>query len=511
MPRIFAEFKGLKKGDKDKFSGDVKYHLGTSYTRETNNGKEIGLYLAANPSHLEAVNPVVTGRTLAIQYQKKDTEGTKALSVLMHGDAAFAGQGVVYESLHLNDLPKYTTKGSIHIVVNNQIGFTTDPLYSRSTPHPTDVAKNIHAPIVHVNADDIENVVRVFQVAAEFRQKFGEDFVIDLVGYRRHGHNENDPAEITQPLMYQVIGKQPSSLKLYEKKLLEEGTCTQEEIDDVQNRIKGLLEEGFAQSKDAKHDDREWNESRWKDFVQLGMAAQKPRKTAVSKESIQELGKILTTLPEDFTPHKQISKLMEKKKQMFETGKGFDWGTAEALAFGSLLQEKIHVRLSGQDAERGTFAHRHAVLHDQKTGETFTPLANVEGEQITVANSSLSEFGVLGFELGYSLQDPYFLVIWEAQFGDFANGAQIIIDQFLSSGEQKWHRQSGLVLLLPHGYNGQGPEHSSARLERFLTMTDTDPNTYPDLTTLEKRQEYVLVSLTHLSTTFSLSPTCLLT
>uniref|UniRef100_A0A7S4UG30 2-oxoglutarate dehydrogenase, mitochondrial n=1 Tax=Paramoeba aestuarina TaxID=180227 RepID=A0A7S4UG30_9EUKA len=374
LAAIFCEFKGQNPLEEGSGTGDVKYHLGTSYIRNTNAGEKIRLSLAANPSHLEAVNPVVCGRARARQDARGDHTGKHVCALLMHGDAAFAGQGVVYESLHLNDLPKYTTRGSIHIVVNNQIGFTTDPRDARSTPHPTDVAKNVNAPIVHVNADDVEAVVHVFKMAAEFRQIFQEDFVIDLVGYRRHGHNEIDPCEMTQPLMYKLIGKHQPVLKKYEQFLLDKNVCTEQEMKEITDKIKHKLESGFEEAKSYKTKDKEWLESRWSNYKRLWeKTGGKPRPTNIDGDRIKKIGSVLTNLPEGFTPHKQIKKLLEKKKHMFETGEGFDWGTAEALAFGSLVQEGVKVRLSGQDSERGTFSHRHAVLHDQKNWREVYP------------------------------------------------------------------------------------------------------------------------------------------
>lgn len=472
--RIFWEFAGTAR---QVGSGDVKYHLGAHFERDTNSGKKVCLSLLANPSHLEAVNPVVEGKTRALQHYGLDKERKKSMSVVMHGDAAFSGQGVVYESLHLNDLPSYTTGGTIHMVVNNQIGFTTDPSSSRSTPYPTDVAKSLGCPILHVNGDDVDAAVWAAELAAEYRQKFRKSFVLDIVGYRKHGHNEVDAPEMTQPLMYDTITKHPSTLSLYVEQLINSGELTREKYESERARILAILEEKFAFSKENAppvSQSAEWTDSStW--------SVPKPvRTTGVATGVLKSVGHKISHIPEGFTPHKVVARLMKKKAESIESGKAIDWATAEALAFGTLILEGNHVRLSGQDVERGTFSHRHAVLHDQKTGNRYIPLSLVEQEApshatFSVYNSSLSEFGVLGFELGFSLENPRSLVLWEAQFGDFSNGAQIMFDQFLSSGEEKWERQNGIVCLLPHGYDGQGPEHSSARLERFLAMSNHDP------------------------------------
>eukprot|EP00007_Cunea_sp_BSH-02190019_P004529 CAMPEP_0174240378 /NCGR_PEP_ID=MMETSP0417-20130205/18547_1 /TAXON_ID=242541 /ORGANISM="Mayorella sp, Strain BSH-02190019" /LENGTH=1037 /DNA_ID=CAMNT_0015319461 /DNA_START=54 /DNA_END=3163 /DNA_ORIENTATION=- len=466
---IFHEF---DVGTESEGTGDVKYHLGTSFNRRTLHGKRIHLSLVANPSHLEAVNPIVVGKTRAKQFYIGDSVGTTAMPILLHGDAAFCGQGVVYETLHLADLDNYSTGGCVHIVVNNQIGFTTDPSCSRSTPHPTDVARSLQIPIFHVNGDDPEAVVRVCEIAAEWRQTFHRDVVINLVGYRRHGHNEIDPPEMTQPVMYQQIAKHPPTLQLYEEKLVSEGTCTKEETQAVFDHITTRLNADFDARVDYKPRMSDWLDSRWRGLSEYGT-----RSTAVTEELFHKVGSGLTNVPEGFVVHKRLQRMLAAKKQSIETGEKIDWATGEALAFGSLLMEGNHVRLSGQDVQRGTFAHRHAVLHDQKTNETITLLNSLDPSQAAfmVSNSSLSEFGVLGFELGYSMESPDSLVLWEAQFGDFANTAQVITDNFVAAGEQKWGRQTGLVMLLPHGYEGQGPEHSSCRLERFLQQTDGDP------------------------------------
>ncbi|KAK7837834.1 2-oxoglutarate dehydrogenase [Quercus suber] len=457
LRQIFSEFSGGTKPVDEiglyTGTGDVKYHLGTSYDRPTRGGKRIHLSLVANPSHLEAVDPVVVGKTRAKQYYSNDEDRTKNMGVLIHGDGSFAGQGVVYETLHLSALPNYTTGGTIHIVVNNQVAFTTDPRAGRSSQYCTDVAKALDAPIFHVNADDMEAVVHVCELAAEWRQTFHSDVVVDLVCYRRFGHNEIDEPSFTQPKMYKVIRNHPSALEIYQNKLLESGQVMKEDIDKIHNKVNTILNEEFLASKDYVPQRRDWLSSHWSGAVK---------------------------------------KVYEQRAQMIETGEGIDWAVGEALAFATLLVEGNHVRLSGQDVERGTFSHRHSVVHDQETGEKYCPLDHVimnqNEEMFTVSNSSLSEFGVLGFELGYSMENPNSLVIWEAQFGDFANGAQVIYDQFLSSGESKWLRQTGLVVLLPHGYDGQGPEHSSARLERFLQMSDDNPYVIPEMDSTLRKQ-----------------------
>lgn len=475
LRQIFSEFSGQTQDEVGLYTGtgDVKYHLGTSYDRPTRGAKRIHLSLVANPSHLEAVNPVVIGKTRAKQYYSNDVDRTKNMGVLIHGDGSFAGQGVVYETLHLSALPNYTTGGTIHIVINNQVAFTTDPRSGRSSQYCTDVAKALDAPIFHVNGDDVEAVVHAFELAAEWRQAFHSDVVVDLVCYRRFGHNEIDEPSFTQPQMYKVIRNHPSTLQIYQKKLLELGEVTQDDIDKIHKKITSILNEEFLASKDYVPKRRDWLSAYWSGFKSPEQLS-RIRNTGVKPEILKNVGKAITVLPENFTPHRAVKKIYEQRAQMVETGEGIDWGFAEALAFATLVVEGNHVRLSGQDVERGTFSHRHAVLHDQETGQIYCPLDHVimnqNEEMFTVSNSSLSEFGVLGFEVGYSMENPNSLVIWEAQFGDFANGAQVIFDNFVSSGEAKWLRQTGLVVLLPHGYDGQGPEHSSGRMERYLQV-----------------------------------------
>lgn len=488
LRQIFSEFSGGTKPVSEVGSytgtGDVKYHLGTSYDRPTRGGKRIHLSLVANPSHLEAVDPVVVGKTRAKQYYSNDKERTKNVAVLIHGDGSFAGQGVVYETLHLSALPNYTTGGTIHIVVNNQVAFTTDPKSGRSSQYCTDVAKALNAPIFHVNGDDVEAVVHACELAAEWRQTFHSDVVVDIVCYRRFGHNEIDEPSFTQPKMYKVIRNHPRALDLYEKQLIEMGQLSKEEIDALHNKVSSILNEEFINSKEYVPNRRDWLAAYWTGFKSPEQLS-RIRNTGVKPEILKNVGKAITSLPETFKPHRSVKRIFDQRAQMIETGKGVDWAVGEALAFATLLVEGNHVRLSGQDVERGTFSHRHSVLHDQETGERYCPFDHVTinqpEEMFTVSNSSLSEFGVLGFELGYSMENPNSLVLWEAQFGDFANGAQVIFDQFISSGESKWLRQSGLVVLLPHGYDGQGPEHSSARLERFLQMSDDNPFVIPEM------------------------------
>lgn len=489
LRQIFSEFSGGTKPVSEVVgsytgTGDVKYHLGTSYDRPTRGGKRIHLSLVANPSHLEAVDPVVVGKTRAKQYYSNDKERKKNLAILIHGDGSFAGQGVVYETLHLSALPNYTVGGTIHIVVNNQVAFTTDPKSGRSSQYCTDVAKALDAPIFHVNGDDVEAVVHACELAAEWRQIFQSDVVVDIVCYRRFGHNEIDEPSFTQPKMYKVIRNHPRALDLYENQLIEMGQLSKEEIDALHNKVSSILNEEFINSKEYVPNRRDWLAAYWTGFKSPEQLS-RIRNTGVKPEILKNVGKTITSLPETFKPHRAVKRVYDQRAQMIETGEGVDWAVGEALAFATLLVEGNHVRLSGQDVERGTFSHRHSVLHDQETGESYCPLDHViinqPEEMFTVSNSSLSEFGVLGFELGYSMENPNSLVLWEAQFGDFANGAQVIFDQFISSGESKWLRQSGLVVLLPHGYDGQGPEHSSARLERYLQMSDDNPFVIPEM------------------------------
>ncbi len=472
---IFNEFQGgsFKPEDVDG-SGDVKYHLGASSDR-TFDGNEVHLSLTANPSHLEAVNPVVIGKARAKQDQLRDNDRTKVMSVLLHGDAAFAGQGVVAECFGLSGLKGHRTGGTIHIVVNNQIGFTTAPHFSRSSPYPTDIALMVEAPIFHVNGDDPEAVVHAAKVATEFRQKFHKDVVIDMICYRRFGHNEGDEPMFTNPLMYKKIKQHKTTLSLYTERLVKDGLIPEGEIEDMKASFQSYLADEFEAGKDYKPNKADWLDGRWSHLDTKDEDYQRGE-TAIRPDTMEEIGRAISTAPEGFPVHKTVGRLLETRAKMFETGEGFDWATAEALAFGSLLTEGYPVRLSGQDSTRGTFSQRHSALVNQETEERYYPLNQIrKGQaQYEVIDSMLSEYAVLGFEYGYSLAEPNALTLWEAQFGDFANGGQIMFDQFISSGESKWLRMSGLVCLLPHGYEGQGPEHSSARLERFLTMCGQD-------------------------------------
>jgi len=467
--RIFNEFAGEFGSSIVESAGDVKYHLGASSNREFD-GNLVHISLTDNPSHLEAVDPVVLGQTRAKQFFHKDKKRQKVVPILIHGDAAFAGQGVVAECFAMSGLRGHNTGGTIHIIVNNQIGFTTNPRFARSSPYPSDIAKMVEAPILHVNADDPEAVVHCARVAIEFRQQFNRDVVIDMICYRRWGHNEGDEPSFTQPLMYQKIRQHPTTLNIYGEKLIKEGTITAEEFDKNKKEFKNLLDEQLKTAKEYKPK-LEWFEGVWSRF-RPEKGKDKRGVTGVTADTIKKIGKRITYIPEDFNAHPTIRKIFENKKKMFENGTGFDWATAEQLAFATLLEEGYPVRLSGQDSGRGTFSQRHSVLRDQKNNSYYTPLNNISNKQkrFEVIDSLLSEFAVLGFEHGYALSEPTTLVVWEAQFGDFANGAQVIIDQFIASGERKWSRASGLVMLLPHGYEGQGPEHSSARLERFLQL-----------------------------------------
>ncbi len=473
---IFNEFQGgsFKPEDVDG-SGDVKYHLGASSDREFD-GNTVHLSLTANPSHLEAVNPVVLGKVRAKQDQLGDDARTAVLPILLHGDAAFAGQGVVAECFALSGLRGHKTGGTIHIVVNNQIGFTTAPHFSRSSPYPTDNALVVEAPIFHVNGDDPEAVVHAAKVATEFRQKFNKDVVIDMFCYRRFGHNEGDEPMFTNPIMYKKIKGHKTTLSLYTERLVKDGLIPEGEIEDMKAAFQAHLNEEFEAGKVYKPNKADWLDGRWSHLDKQEKENYQRGATAIKQETLAEIGVALTRQPEGYPLHKTVGRLLESKKAMFETGKGFDWATAEALAFGSLMTEGCPVRLAGQDSTRGTFSQRHSGFVNQETEERYYPLNHIrEGQaRYEVIDSALSEYAVLGFEYGYSLAEPNALTLWEAQFGDFANGAQIMFDQFISSGESKWLRMSGLTVLLPHGFEGQGPEHSSARLERFLQMCGQD-------------------------------------
>lgn len=471
---IFNEFQGGSAHPEDvEGSGDVKYHLGTSSDREFD-GNSVHLSLTPNPSHLEAVDPVVLGKVRAKQTQLGDTERAKVMGVLLHGDAAFAGQGLIAECFAFSQLKGYRTGGTIHFIVNNQIGFTTSPIYSRSSPYPSDSAKMVQAPIFHVNGDDPEAVTHVCKVAVEFRQKFKKDVVIDMFCYRRFGHNESDEPMFTQPVMYRAIKDHRPTRDIYGDKLVAEGLVSADQVEQMRTDFHRHLDEEFEVALGYKPNQADWLEGKWSGMTKARGTVRRG-KTAEDEATLRRLIRTLTSVPEDFNLHKTLVRLLDRKREMLESGDGIDWATAEALAFGSLLDDGYGVRLSGQDSGRGTFSQRHAVFTDQQTGKRYVPLDTLrDGSKFEVIDSPLSEVSVMGFEYGYSQAEPNTLVFWEGQFGDFANGAQVIIDQFISSAESKWLRMSGLVLLLPHGHEGQGPEHSSARLERYLQMSAED-------------------------------------
>ncbi len=466
---IFSEFFGKSAGATKDFEGDVKYHLGASSNREFD-GNSVHISLTDNPSHLEAVNPVVLGQVRAKQFFHKDKQRKKVIPVLIHGDAAFAGQGIVAECFAMSGLPGHNIGGTIHIIVNNQIGFTTAPRFARSSPYPSDVAKTAQAPIFHVNGDDPEAVVHCAKIATEYRQKFNRDVVIDMVCYRRFGHNEGDEPSFTQPLMYKKIKSHPTTLSIYGSKLSDEGLSSLEKLQQEKKDFKNFLENEFESSKNYKSE-LKWFDGAWSRF-KPGLGKDKRGASGVDKNNLIKIGKKISSIPANFSVHKTLKRIFELRYKSFVSTSKIDWSTAETLAFGTLLTEGFSVRLSGQDSGRGTFSQRHAVLRNQDNHERYIPLNNIQPAQknFEIIDSLLSELAVLGFEFGYSISEPETLVLWEAQFGDFANGAQVIIDQFITSGESKWGRASGLVMLLPHGYEGQGPEHSSARLERFLQL-----------------------------------------
>jgi 2-oxoglutarate dehydrogenase E1 component len=472
---VFSEFQGQSfKPDDVQGSGDVKYHLGTSSDREFD-GNTVHLSLTANPSHLEAVNPVVIGKVRAKQIRREDKDGTQVMPILLHGDAAFAGQGLVAETLMISELPGYRVGGTVHIVINNQIGFTTMPKYGRSGPYCTDVAKMLSAPIFHVNGDDPEAVVHVARIATEFRQEFKKDVVIDMFCYRRFGHNEGDEPAFTQPIMYKTIKTLKNVREQYAARLIGEGTITEAEAQQMVDEFNDYLEKAFEATKSYKPNKADFLEGAWTG-LKIAHGEERRGETAIDDKLMDKLGNVLTSVPAGFSINPKIARQLEAKQQMFAGKEGFDWATAEAVAFGSLLDQGFNVRLSGQDVGRGTFSQRHVSLYDQENETKYQPLQNVDAKQgkFEAHDSPLSEAAVLGFEYGYSLADPRTLVLWEAQFGDFVNGAQVLIDQFISSGESKWLRMSGLVMLLPHGFEGQGPEHSSARMERFLQSAAED-------------------------------------
>ncbi|HET6468752.1 MAG TPA: 2-oxoglutarate dehydrogenase E1 component [Geminicoccaceae bacterium] len=472
---IFSEFQGGVASDDVMGSGDVKYHLGTSTDRVLPDGRQIHLSLTANPSHLEAVNPVVMGKVRAKQRQKGDTERSRVMGILLHGDAAFIGQGVVHECLEMQDLKGFRIGGIIHIIVNNQIGFTTSPAYSRSSPYPSDIARGVQCPVFHVNGDDPVAVSHVAKLATQFRQQFRKDVVIDLWCYRRHGHNEGDEPGFTQPLMYKRIASHPTVRQVYARALEEAGVLKPGEAQEMLESFQRQLEAAYEAGRSYKSNKIDWLEGAWRGLRAAPMEYERGS-TALPLETLRDLGLRMTEMPASLKVHKRLQRVIGQRREAVESGQGIDWATAEHLAFGSLLIEGFPVRLSGQDVGRGTFSQRHAAIYDQTSEERYVPLAHLRPNQASfeVVDSMLSEEAVLGFEYGYSLADPNALTLWEAQFGDFANGAQVYFDQFISSGESKWLRMSGLVCLLPHGYEGQGPEHSSARLERFLQLYAED-------------------------------------
>ena len=483
---IFHEFSGGSANPDDVAgSGDVKYHLGTSTDREFDS-ISVHMSLVPNPSHLEAVNPVVLGKARAQQAIRDDlAKKEQVLPVLIHGDAAFAGQGVVWESLSLSGVPGYDTGGCIHFIINNQIGFTTSPKFARSSPYPSDVAKGVMAPILHVNGDDPEAVTFACKLAVEYRQTFHRDVVIDMWCYRRFGHNEGDEPKFTQPLMYDKIRAHPKVSVAYEARLVRESVVEPGTRARMADEFVSLLEEEFEAGKNYKANEADWFGGRWSGLNKPAdpETARRSVETAIEPKVLDSLGRVLTEVPADLDVHKTLDRVLAAKREMFSSGEGFDWATAEALAFGSLVMEGYSVRLSGQDSGRGTFSQRHAVWVDQQVERKYVPLSTLPHGKFEVHDSTLSEYGVLGFEYGFAMADPRSLVLWEGQFGDFANGAQIMIDQFIASGESKWLRANGLVMLLPHGYEGQGPEHSSARLERFLQLCADDNMCVCNITT----------------------------
>ena len=462
-------------------------------------GRRIHLSLLANPSHLECVDPVVVGKTRAKQYYcgNRPEDVRNCVPILLHGDAAFAGQGVVYETMQMAKVADFNVGGTIHVIVNNQIGFTTNPIHSRSTPYCSDLGKAFNCPVFHCNGDDPLAVSTALETAVEWRHEWGSDAIIDMICYRRNGHNELDQPAFTQPKLYKQITRHPSTMQIFEKRLIEEGTLTQEECDEIKQFTMESYEKDFEASKTYVKKEEDWLSSRWHGFKGPSQQS-RIRPTGVDIEVLRSIGIQAGTVPDNFKLHRQMKKIFSARQEMAKQGEGIDWGTAEAMAYGSLLMEGNHVRITGQDVQRGTFSHRHAVVKDQDTEEEYTPLNYLATRMdpsapmaelskpdtqagLTCRNSILSEFAVLGFEHGYSLENPNSLCIWEAQFGDFVNGAQIMIDQFISAGEDKWLRQSGLVMLLPHGYDGQGAEHSSCRVERFLQQVDEDPHHIPRL------------------------------
>jgi len=505
MPLIFKEFEGTHYDtaevlqDNYFYSSDVKYHLGTSVDRAYPDGRKVHLALVANPSHLEAVDPVVLGKVRAKQFFSGDTPADKkrSMGVIIHGDAAMAGQGIVYETMQMAKVADFDVGGTIHVIVNNQVGFTTDPDHARSTMYSSDIGKAFDCPIFHCNGDDPLAVATAFEMAVEWRQEFGHDCVIDVVCYRRFGHNELDQPFFTQPLMYNKISSHPDTVQVFESKIVKENIATIEEVNAIKKMVEETIEKEYLASKTFPNPkDSDWLSTKWAGFKSHKQLA-RLQPTGVSIDILRDVGEKLSSYPATFTPHKQIAKIIGSRKDSIIKNNGVDWGTAEALAFATLLKEGNHVRLTGQDVQRGTFSHRHAAITDQKTGEKYISLNHISDDQakFVVRNSILSEFAVLGFEHGYSLENPNSLVLWEAQFGDFVNGAQVMIDQFIASGEDKWHRQCGMVMLLPHGYDGQGAEHSSCRVERFLQAMDDDEDYIPPNMKSEERNQIQLHNL----------------
>lgn len=477
---LFKEFLGgsisMEPHESDKISGDVKYHLGASATREFG-GRSMHISLCPNPSHLESVNTVVLGKVRAKQVRDGDVLGSRTMGLLLHGDASFIGQGVVAETFLLSQLDGYGTGGTIHVVLNNQIGFTTKPSSGRSSRYCSDIAKVTDAPILHVNGDDVEACVIAARLAVDYRMKFRKDIVIDVWCYRRHGHNESDEPMFTQPIMYNKIRKHPRVIDIYRDQLLQKNALDRKSMDTILSSIEKNLHDSFVASKGYKSNKMDWLEGSWQGLTTAPTKDETRRgKTNIDEDMFQEVTQNLVKTPKNFTLHPKLIRRIDSLKKAYTSGKNIDWSAAEALAFGSLLLESTPIRLSGEDSQRGTFSQRHAVWIDQGTESEYIPLNNLRSGQarFTILDSPLSEFGLLGFEYGYAMENPYSLVLWEAQFGDFANGAQVIIDQFIASGESKWLKMNGIVLLLPHGYEGQGPEHSSARLERYLQLSAQD-------------------------------------
>ncbi|OGE55215.1 hypothetical protein PENARI_c004G11213 [Penicillium arizonense] len=500
---MYSEFLGESTAPNG-ISGDVKYHLGMNYERETPSGKKVNISILPNPSHLEAQNPLAQGMARAVQQQNgEDRKSTMVFN--SHTDASFSGQGVIYETLGLSGLKSYETGGTIHLIINNQVGFTTEPESARTSFYVSDIAKSINAPVFHVNADDVEAVVFVSKLAAEYRAKFGKDCFIDMICYRKNGHNEMDQPSFTQPLMYEKILNKTTHLELYTKKLLKEGIVTREEIEKMKGDVWSKMSESLANSKDAQRLDREYITAPWEDMKRPEETSREvypPKPTAITADVVSTLANKMGVPGEPFTVHKSLSRILQRRQETLTQGKEIDWATAEALAMGSLCLEGHHVRVSGQDVERGTFSQRHAVLHDQKTGSKLTPLDLLSPDQarFTIGNSSLSEYGVMGFDYGYSTMHPNALVMWEAQFGDFANNAQCVIDQYISSAENKWLLRSGLVLSLPHGFDGQGSEHSSARMERFLQLCNEDARFFPLPEKLERQHQDANMQIVYMTT-----------